>query len=155
MAIPKRITESRWLVSRIDPELIDVDLKLQRDYWKTLDIDKLGDIKDLDLTKVKVKPLLAQYGNLNSDDRSAMDDWLIFSFHVEEISDPIYKLEFEGIGDNKYISADIRNQFPESFIKDIADMICQLANGDGVRIPFAIPLGLGDTLRHYRLHRAK
>jgi hypothetical protein len=158
MGIPKRMTDTRWIISRIDTALAFVDDEKLKKYWGSFDIEHLGtfDPKD-EPAKIKVKPLSTRFASLDKGlgNNTSDDHWAIFALHVEEIDSNDFKLEFEGSGNTRSLTESSRQQFPENFIADVSDMICQMANADGNKVPFALRLSFVSTMKHYRLNLVK
>lgn len=141
MAIPKRINTTRRVVSRFDPAWTRViHRRCYGEYCNTLDIAKIGDISEFDFTTFDVRPLQVAY-EVFADDNGAANAWEIFRSHVVNMSG----FDFERDGDR--IRDKHHEEIGPKIIKDIADMIVQLANADGQTLFFAPPDGYMDFLQ--------
>ena len=153
MAMPKRLSGSRKVVSIIDPALEKVPrLKTKmvggREvphmgmelYGTTLDTTYLGDLKELGATVFEIMPLKSSLMNWDKGDDSPF--FQIFQYHVVGIenfpAEP--PLTFKEVGgyDYKILTDESMKQIPLSFIRDIGNMVLQLAKCDGVTLPFSM-----------------
>ena len=164
MTLPKRLTKPRKLIARVDPALANVDFKTLGEYFRTLDIETLGDLTSLQPkpTIFTVQPLKTNYSSLDKgldkdgkDLCTADDLWAIFATHVFECDDKSVDFSTEGDGKYKHLKDEVREQFFETYITDIANMIRQLANGDGNTVPFAPPVGIAEKIFNQRMQCAR
>jgi hypothetical protein len=157
MAMPKRISASRRVVAICDPalsynfpqlktkvldngqEVPDIGLV---PYGATLNIEFLGDLDKLPVkpTVFEIMPLQSRFMNW---DRGEDTDWRsVFQFHVIGIKDSGFdaELTYETVNgmDYKTLDDDSMDMIPDSFVKDIANMVIQLAKYDGATIPFSM-----------------
>lgn len=154
MAMPKRLSGARELISMLDPSIQGVPSikKVPREdgteiitgkipYGNTLDISYLGDLSVLPHggpTIFKVMPLQSKYMYLDQDEDT---NWrMVFQLHVSGVrnSGVDKEIEFEKINglDYSILTDESLDLFPIDFIEDIGHMIIQLAKGDGNTIPF-------------------
>jgi len=132
--ITKRITAVTKLVSQFDDAFIlGFDEDIKQKYMDTLNIDELGDLKNLkeQPTIFVVSPLKAKYEYLIND--SSIDPWAIFSTHVEALQNcPDIKLEHkQGV-----LTHETQELIPPRIVQDIAHMIVSLANKSGSEVFF-------------------
>jgi len=143
MAIPKRLTSARKVVSRFDPSWKYV---LQRraygDYCNTLDIEKIGSMADLPepFTVFEILPLRVASEPYVDGENSNW--WEIFRTHVRSIGG--VDVEFDG----DRIKEKHREEIGPVFIRDIAAMVIDLANCDGVSVFFTPPVGYLDFIQN-------
>ncbi|MHC4621000.1 MAG: hypothetical protein ACYTEQ_24910 [Planctomycetota bacterium] len=156
MGMPKRITQSRWVISRKDPSLSYFTNSQLKDYWMTLDIEKLEPLeKALDApVQFKIAPLEVRFEWM--DEGPKTNWWNVFQTHVREIRGldwkPVWsKPEGESV---ECLDDAERENFPLDFVQDVASMIIELAKGDGKTIPFLPPVGFLQDIGRFRLHRA-
>ena len=149
MGMKKRITDKKTVIARCDRSLTLVPQETLKKYFETLDIDVLGPLPSLiePPTLFAIMPLKARWAHLDrGTDNTAADYWQIFALHVERIDGAEIALEFDGQGDFKALTESVREQIPEDYIRDIAQMIIQLANGEGNHVPFDVLVGLSGTI---------
>jgi hypothetical protein len=155
MGMKKRITSNRRVISRVDRSLTGLDIKTIRDYALSLDIESLGDISQLiePPTIWTISPLKAKYAHLDMGEgqNNSQSFWNIFALHVVGCEDRDVVLEWEGAGDSKSLTDAVREQIPEDYIRDIAQMIIQLANGDGTYVPFDVQAGYSAIMSAHRV----
>ncbi len=139
MALPKRITKSRVVYSRVDPAIAKFsDLEKHMQYCRTLDINDLGDLTKLleQPTAITIAPLKTKWAHLDKGESfDASDCWLICSTHIEKIDGMTLTWENEKAG---VLHESVREMLTEDVLFDIAQMVIQLANGDGANIPFYV-----------------
>jgi hypothetical protein len=152
------------LIAPQDPSIKNLNFTTLGNYFRTLDIEELGDLSKLPDKPLifTVNPLKANYASLDKgfdsqgNDLCTADDlWAIFATHVFELDDKTYDMSTEGDGKYKHLKDDCRDQFFEWEIRGIANCIRQLANGDGVTIPFAPPVGILEWISNQRRQSAK
>ena len=155
MAMPKRITAARELISIHDPAIQDLPSDVLHAYTMSLDIAELGDLAKLPAppTIFTCLPLRASMARLDNGPRNTNDDWwYMFAFHVTRIEPMDGTLTFEGSGQDKHIADSCRELIPDKWIRDIGGMITKLANGDS---PFAPPVGMLEMISMRKLLHAK
>lgn len=154
MAMPKRLSGARELISMLDPSIQGIPSlkKIQNadgtesvmgkiPYGNTLDITFLGDLSGLPYggpTIFRVMPLQTKYMYLDNGEDT---NWrLVFQLHVSGIrnSGVDKDINFERANglDYSILTDESLELFPIDFIEDIGHMIVQLAKGDGNTIPF-------------------
>jgi hypothetical protein len=151
MAIHKRLSEDRKIVSHYDDALAFVDSELVQKYVKTLNIDDLGDMRSLPQrpTVFTVKPLTTKWEHLAYDTRG-IDYWGVFSTHVTAATELPFELEFrEGVLADK-----VRDMFPPNIVQNVASIIIALSNNNGDSIPFTPPGGFWRWLAEVKAHLA-
>jgi hypothetical protein len=151
MAIHKRLSEDRKIVSHYDDALAYIDGDKVREYVKTLNIDDLGDMRSLPQrpTVFTVKPLTTKWEHLAFDTRG-IDYWGVFSTHVSAATELPFDLEFrEGVLTDK-----TRDLFPPNIVQNIASIIIALSNNNGDSIPFTPPGGFWRWLAEVKAHLA-
>lgn len=149
MAIPKRINTTRRVVSRFDPAWKSVlHRRCYGEYCNTLNLEKIGDMSGLDFTLFEIQPLQVAY-EVFADDNGASNSWEIFRSHVVSMSG--YELTKEG----DRICEQHHKEISPAIIKDIANMIVQLANADGQTLFFTPPDGYMDFIVNCQNLRAK
>jgi len=127
MAIKRRLSADRRVVSHFDPALYSLsDSKLQR-YSETLDISELGDLAELPTRPAifTIKPLSSKYEYLAYSDPP--DYWGIFATHVKSVTELDFELEFE----DGQIKPQHRDDFAPRVVHNIASIIKELANDVG------------------------
>jgi hypothetical protein len=122
MGMPKRITQSRWVISRKDPSLSYFTNSQLKDYWMTLDIEKLEPLeKALDApVQFKIAPLEVRFEWM--DEGPKTNWWNVFQTHVREIRGldwkPVWsKPEGESV---ECLDDAERENFPLDFVQDVS-----------------------------------
>ena len=140
MGFPKRPSEVKRLISRLDPSLAIYDRDTHKKYHETLDIKvlKLEDQKFVDPPFIfHCLPLRSSMSNLYSaGNMTANDMWNIFKTHVAKVEN--IPAEWNMKKDGDYLDDSVREYFTNDVIEDIATMINQWANADGDLIPFRV-----------------
>lgn len=171
MVMPKRLSGSRRVVSLYDPALVNFpQLRTEKldngqevpilglvPYGATLDMSFLGDLSELPCdgpTVFEVMPLRTRFLHLDKGEKT---DWtIIFQLHVSAIDNSgIKNLSWEQLPnfDYKTLTDESLEMFPVDFIRDIGNMIVQLAKGDGATIPFLMLDTYMDVSRRSRAAR--
>jgi hypothetical protein len=155
MGLKKRITQERKVISRVDSSLALLPADTIKGYWKSLDIEDIGDLGALiePPTVWTIRPMLAKYAHLDQGhgNNNAASLWQIFSLHVTGCDDPSLQLSYEPFGDVQMLSESVREQIPEDWIADIANMVIQLANSDGTHVPFDVQATLVAITSDHRI----
>lgn len=153
MAIPRRLTEQRRVVSRFDPSwqpIVSSHATAQKyaDYCNTLDIGIIGDplAGDEPFTVFDVAPLQVQYESFVAGDNSNW--WAIFKSHVKSISG--MRLSFSG----SELHDKHRGEIGLAYVEDIARMIVEMANIDGESVFFSMPGGCWAFVQNCRRRHA-
>jgi hypothetical protein len=145
--IPMRITTTRHVVSRFDPAWGHVvrshgalDVTPYRKYCDTLDASHVLSMTDLPeaFTVFEIAPLKVRFEMFADSDRR--NHWEIFRSHVISVSG--VSLEKEG----EILTENMHNIFTPQMIKDIADIICSIADGGGQSVFFTQPAAAGEFL---------
>lgn len=155
MAMPKRLTAPRKLISIHDPALDDLPSDALTRYVTSLDIEELGDIATMPTppTVFTVLPLRARLARVDHGVQNNNDDWwVIFAFHVTAVDNIDGALTFEGAGSDRHLHDDCRELFPDRWIRDIAGMISKLGNGDA---PFLPPVQMSEIISTRKILRAR
>jgi len=144
MGIKLRLSRDVRLVSRYDTAIVGAKKGCLGKYLRSLNIDELGDLRGFKhLPSVfTVRPLTVDYEYMVNGENSNW--WGIFSSHVKEITGlpKEIKLESEdGILDDK-----LRELFPPRTVRDIAQMVIDLANEGEDSIFFTVPADYSDWL---------
>jgi hypothetical protein len=140
--IPKRLNSTRRVVSRIDPAWKHIMMRrTYQDYCNTLDIAAIGPLDDMPepFTFFEVQPLRVSYEVFAGDNPNY---WEIFRSHVVTISG----MDIEKDGDR--IRDKHREEIGPDFVKDIAEMVIQMANGDGQAVFFMPPATAGEFIHN-------
>jgi hypothetical protein len=153
MAIPKRLTAARKIVSCFDPawEQIVSDREkkhIYQDYLLTRNIELLGDplSYDVPFTVFDVIPLTVEYEPyVNGEETNA---WEIFKSHVKSATGIDFTFS-GGVIDNEH-----RGKLGTVYVRDIVGTIIQLANVDGISSFFSMPVGWLDFSQTCLRHRA-
>lgn len=169
MVMPKRLSGSRKVVAMCDPALSNFpQLKTKKldngqevpslgliPYGATLDIEYLGNLDELPFggpTVFEVMPLQTKFAHWDKGDES--DYQMIFQSHVIKIEnfDAERELVMERLPGFDYKTIDDKSMelIPLSFVKDIGNVILQLAKCDGNTIPFSMLGTSTDILRRCR-----
>ena len=151
MAIHKRLSEERKIVSHYDDALVHIDSEKVKKYVTTLNIDDLGDLRNLPErpTVFTVKPLTTKWEHLAYDTRG-IDFWGVFSTHVTAATELPFELEFrEGV-----LAEKVRDLFPPNIVQNVASIIIALSNNNGDSIPFTPPGGFWRWLAEAKAHLA-
>lgn len=144
MSIVKRSTAARKVVSRRDPSW-RFTAHVQNayiDYCNTLDmaiVEKCGTLPD-PLTVFEILPLKVTH-EVFVDGKDS-NWWEIFRAHVTQISGMQLEMQGDKIKDS------LRNEIGPEVIEDIARMIVDLSNADGVSIFFTLPVGYWEFLQN-------
>lgn len=138
MSIIKRPTAVRKVVSRFDPSwrFTSHVENAYTNYCDTLDlkyVEQCGPLPD-PLTVFQILPLKVTHECFV--DGKNTNWWEIFRAHVTEISGVQLKHDRAGRLDDS-----VRDELGFDVVKDIADMIVNLANTDGVSCFFTLPGG--------------
>jgi hypothetical protein len=153
MGMKRRITAERKVISRVDPSLNVCSMSDVAAYSKSLNLDDLGKLPGYydSPTYFHILPLKARWSSLDRGNENTSDDlWAIFSTHVTRIEGVDFEIEFDGSGEHKHIKDECREFIPDDFMRDIAQMIIQLANGEGTHVPFGVRDGLSAIIRGNR-----
>ena len=127
MAIRRRLSADRRIVSHFDPAIWGIsDSKLQR-YCEMLDIEELGDLSELPERPAifTIKPLASKFEYLAYSDPP--DYWGIFATHVKSVTELDFELQFE----DGEIKALHRDDFAPRIVHNVASIIKELANDVG------------------------
>ena len=155
MGMKKRIVEVRDVIPRCDRALTLLPQETIRKYSQELDISILGDPANmLEMPAiVSIAPLKARWAHLDrGTDNTASDYWAIFALHVQAIKgNAQVDMEWTGEGDFRALTDKVHEQIPEDVIRDVAQMIIQLANGEGTHVPFDVLVGLSATISARRM----
>ncbi|MHC4575096.1 MAG: hypothetical protein ACYS76_13355, partial [Planctomycetota bacterium] len=157
MGMKKRITGDRTVVARVDESLRALDAETFSRYCETLDMKLLGDLSQMPEppTIWTIEALKAKHAHLDmGDDNSAASWWNIFRLHVKAVDDGSAPMDTEDFAGEKALTDAARDYIPEDFIRDIAQIIIQLAHGDGTYVPFDVQVGLRAITSNHRI-RAK
>jgi hypothetical protein len=157
MGMKKRITRDFTVVARVDESLRSLDAETFSKYCEQLDMKLLGDLAKMPEppTVWTITPLKAKYAHLDmGDENDAASWWSIFRLHVVKVNDPSIPWEKEDWGGGKALADSVREEIPEDFIRDLAQIIIQLAHGDGTYVPFDVQVGLRAITSNHRI-RAK
>lgn len=133
--IPKRITTTRRVVSRLDPAWAHVvrahGIDVYRSYCDTLDASEVLALQAPEaFTIFEVEPLKVAYEMFAGDNPN---NWEIFRSHVVSASG----VEIEK--EHGRLTEKMRNEFGRDFVSDVADIIIKIANGDGQQLFFTHP----------------
>jgi hypothetical protein len=153
MAIPKRLTAARKVVSCFDPAWGQVVTDSSKrgvygDYCNTHDISVLGNPLDYPkpFTVFEVVPLKVQYEPYVDGDNTNW--WEIFRTHVRSITG--FEVEFDG----DKIKDKYREEIGPKYVRDIARIIIEMSNVDGVSAFFTIPDGWLEHIQNCQRHHA-
>ena len=158
MGFPKRPSEVKRLISRLDPSLAIYDRETLKKYHETLDISV---IENCDKTPDELAlvgkpfifhamPLRAKFANLHHDQMTAGDWWNIFRTHVNKIENipPEWNIKKDG----DMLDETVRELFSDEVVQDVGMLIYHWANGDGDLIPFPVQ---GFCLARQDIYRRK
>lgn len=153
MAIPKRLTAQRKVVSRFDPSWREIvaqhdTAQTYADYCNRLDIELIDNPlgRDNPFTVFTVVPLQTRFEMFVDGESSNW--WEIFRHHVKGISG----MEIES--QDGAILEKHREDIGPVFVQDIARMIVDMASIDGVSCFFTIPGGCWAFTQNCRRHHA-
>jgi hypothetical protein len=152
MPLRRRLKQERQVVSHFDEALAVIDSEKRDAYVKSLNLDDLGDLAELELqpSVYTVKPLSPE-GEDWAMTMSAAALWRIFATHVVDITNCPFDLERDNDG---FLRDKMRAEFPPEIVANVATIIVQLANRGNSEVFFMPPVGAGRFWLEAKLHHA-
>ena len=149
--LKKRLTERVKVISHFDSALQFADQDALKEYVKTLDIKKLGDISTWQEqpSVFTIDPLRVKYEYLMFDP-DANSFWMIFATHVRDITNMDFELKFNG----ERLDESMRENFTPELVQNISSIIIKLANRGGMDVFFSPPPAFWDFILSLKIHRA-
>jgi len=149
--LKKRLTERVKIISHFEAALQFAEPDALKEYVKTLDIKKLGDISTWEEQPsiFTIDPLRVKYEYLMYDP-DASSFWMIFATHVKNITNMDFELKFDG----DKLDDSMRDYFTPELVQNISSIIIKLANRGGMDVFFSPPPAFWDFILSLKLHRA-
>ena len=139
--LPKSIQREIQIVSRFDPALNQIKFDNLIEYFRTYNMEHLGDIDSL-----AVKPTVFVCDTIRREFRRRIDmanpqmREVLFATHVNRVLNTDFEVRYNQQSDGSTIMhEDDIESFGPAIIDEVAKVIYDAANTDGVKIPFTLP----------------